>query len=261
MMRVAARSRGWRVPLDRAAGRVVATTRSAIYFADGDDLIVLRDARQFTAGTHTSTSIVAPFDTASVSTGIPFHIKLGYLVIGDFFAHLVPAHVWTPPPARSGLASTNAFLYNLVGDAHTSDSVSTRIDAVVGELAADGGLDAVASLVGFGPGLTPAGDDALTGLFAVGYRVAGAPPWVAALAAAVEPLLARTTSIGAHQLRLAARGDFAEPVVAVTDAFATADSDALAPAVRRLQRIGATTGGDTLAGIHAALRLWQAAVA
>jgi hypothetical protein len=96
--------------------------------------------------------------------------------------------------------------------------------------------DAANALIGLGPGLTPEGDDTVAATAAV----VAAGPWPAAekaawLATALGPdLRARTTSLSATLLELAAAGQVAEPL----QALAAGRPGALA----RLLRIGHSTG-------------------
>jgi hypothetical protein len=96
--------------------------------------------------------------------------------------------------------------------------------------------DAASALIGLGPGLTPEGDDTVAATAAV----IAAGPWPAAekaawLATALGPdLRARTTSLSATLLELAAAGLVAEPL----QALVAGRPGALA----RLLRIGHSTG-------------------
>jgi len=77
-------------------------------------------------------------------------------------------------------------------------------------------------LVGWGEGLTPAGDDFLVGflagLDALALDVARRD-FAAALSVAVAGLAGRTTDIAAHFLRLAAHADYAQALDDVRDAL------------------------------------------
>ncbi len=131
-------------------------------------------------------------------------------------------------------------------------------DGALAELGADGGLAALARaverrdpelaaaagarLIGRGPGLTPEGDDLVAG--AAGVLVAaGAGDLVAALMGA--HLRARTTSLSATLLELAARGMGPEPL----QALLAGDPGALA----RLLRLGHSTGAAYAHGAAIAL--------
>jgi Protein of unknown function (DUF2877) len=138
--------------------------------------------------------------------------------------------------------------------------------AVAGALASarPGDLDeAVRRAIGRGPGLTPAGDDVLAGILAVLTGPGAAPgvdavrgPVAARLRAALAPALPATTDISRALLGQASRGHVSRPVWELartvlsgraTAASARARADVLAT--------GATSGGDTCAGLVAACRL------
>ncbi len=117
-------------------------------------------------------------------------------------------------------------------------AVFTRVDT-----------EAVARLVGRGPGLTPSGDDALAGALLVAHALdAGS-----ALADAVRARLRATTAVSAALLDAAAGGYAARPVVTLVDAAVAGDADAVRRALPGVLAIGHTSGADTVTGIRAAL--------
>jgi len=105
-------------------------------------------------------------------------------------------------------------------------------------------------LVGRGPGLTPAGDDALLGFMLARRALVGDRSSAARILRAART---RTSSPSRALLRLAAGGEAAEPVAAMRDALLRADGDVLASAVRRLAAYGRTTGRAILSGLVAGL--------
>ncbi len=111
------------------------------------------------------------------------------------------------------------------------------------------GWDALArSMLGLGPGLTPAGDDLLAGLL---VGLAGRPDLRGPLAAAVaRHAPARTTWLSGELLRLAADGLAAPAVVAVADALAGhGPDDALATSLPGLLAVGHTSGAALARGL------------
>jgi hypothetical protein len=117
--------------------------------------------------------------------------------------------------------------------------------------------DAACALIGFGEGLTPAGDDCVLGALAAVHRLA--PGWLAAHAGQrdrlAEAARSRTTDLARDFLLEALDGRFAEPVLVLL----TALSDDLAEdAARRLLAMGATSGADTLCGIRLGCRALEA---
>lgn len=156
------------------------------------------------------------------------------------------AQVWTtppPPPAaapdrvRDACAAVGPYLWN---DPRARALATDPLDGLVSELA------------GRGPGLTPAGDDALLGFLLArralddpGFRHDAATVLAAARRATGDPARAF--------LRWAVRGEAPEPASFALAALLTADGPSLAPAVRRLTAFGRTTGRAILTGLVAGL--------
>ncbi|MFI7614806.1 DUF2877 domain-containing protein [Nonomuraea terrae] len=117
-----------------------------------------------------------------------------------------------------------------------------------------GAVTAAEQLVGLGPGLTPSGDDVLAGLLVTlrhlgtatgaerAVRLAG---WLAATV--TYDARTRTTPISATLLHCAAHGAASPEVTAVLRGLA--GRQALRPALRRLHRLGHTSGSDLAQGI------------
>lgn len=114
-----------------------------------------------------------------------------------------------------------------------------------------GDLRAVAAaLGGAGPGLTPAGDDALCGLFfALRARAGpGAEAWLRPLAAGVV-----TTDLSGAALAWAARGQALAPAHEVLAAAAGADPAPAWKAAGALAAVGHSSGADFAWGLAAGL--------
>jgi uncharacterized protein DUF2877 len=108
-----------------------------------------------------------------------------------------------------------------------------------------GDLDgAVDMLAGLGPGLTPAGDDALAGIL----LVLGAHDRAAAIAAADQ---AETNDIARAFLAWAARGQSIEPVHRL---LGTPDRGQASAALADLLRFGHSSGSDLAFGLQLGLR-------
>ncbi len=108
--------------------------------------------------------------------------------------------------------------------------------------------DAAGNLVGLGPGLTPAGDDFLTGFLAALWSRAGSGAWQdAALAAALVLQFARTNAISRQMLDDAAHGRFAQALVDVTIALSGAGN--IDAAAARALACGHSSGADALCGL------------
>lgn len=111
--------------------------------------------------------------------------------------------------------------------------------------------DVALQLQGRGPGLTPAGDDALVGFVYVALACGHADA-VEARQAAAEAALA-TGEPSASLLRAAADGEVFGPAAGMLHALVRADGARLASAVRNLTTLGRTTGRAILTGIVRAL--------
>lgn len=117
-----------------------------------------------------------------------------------------------------------------------------------------GMVTAAERLVGLGPGLTPSGDDVLAGLLVALRHLgtaarAGRAVWLAdRLAEAVTSAArTRTTPLSATLLHCAARGEASPEVIDVLRGVA--GRQPLEPALRRLHRLGHTSGADLAQGI------------
>jgi hypothetical protein len=106
-----------------------------------------------------------------------------------------------------------------------------------------------AALGGLGPGLTPAGDDLLSGiLFAV--RALNGPTVEPALLAVARSV--QTSDLAAALLEAAADGYHIEPVHDLMTAAATGDQKAAARAAADLDRFGSSSGADIAHGLRLA---------
>ena len=136
----------------------------------------------------------------------------------------------------------------------------TLADAVAGALASARPTDldeAVRRAVGCGPGLTPAGDDVLVGILAVLTAppgAAGREPAAARLRAALTPVLPATTEISRALLAQASHGHVSRPVWELARSVLSGRAPS-AQARADVLGTGATSGGDTCAGLVAACRL------
>ena len=155
------------------------------------------------------------------------------------------ARIWRTPPVdatassdaiRDACALVRPHLWN---DPRALALGTHPIAQVAGELA------------GRGPGLTPAGDDALTGYVytAVALGLTGADEARAAALRAAS----MTGEPSASLLRAAAAGEVFSPVASMVRALVDADGQALAASVRSLTALGRTTGRALLTGIVRAL--------
>lgn len=130
------------------------------------------------------------------------------------------------------------------------------------------GVEAAAyGLAGLGPGLTPAGDDALAGFAAVmallsPYLSADAVPRKHIAETLMTVARSRTTKLSAALLAHASRGEVAEPLgqMLLTLALPIEQSEQVLQAAQRLLAFGATSGSDTLLGVLLGLQTLEGAI-
>lgn len=146
------------------------------------------------------------------------------------------ASVWAPPHAR---------LARPIPDLPVPEAIREPGQAFLDWLAGKGQPDA--SLIGLGPGLTPAGDDFVGGAM-IALRTFGNAALADRIAAWALPLAEVGTSrISRAHLHCAAEGEGHEALHDWLHGFRDGD-------YRRLARIGHTSGLDAAAGCAGALR-------
>ena len=155
-----------------------------------------------------------------------------------------------PAPARAVLTDALASCRNSVLQ---DPPWSERVDPAVASSGRRAPLAArrvaAAALGGLGPGLTPAGDDMLSGiLFA--FRALGGPTAEPALLAVARSV--PTSDLSAAVLEGAARGYQIEPVHDLVMAAAARESAVAAKAATALDRFGSSSGGDVAYGLRIA---------
>jgi len=195
------------------------------------------------------------------------HVRSGHLGVGSSVIDCRIAPRWTPDPygpaepgipARASALELDARRHAWAG----SWQLARDVAAALGSPSPRSGErldDVVRHVVGRGPGLTPAGDDVLVGVLAVLTSPAADPAsavLVDRLRSALQPTLASTTDVSRALLEQAASG---HPSRAVWDLVrgllaGRGVTDVTDPGGRVLG-MGATSGGDTCAGILAASRL------
>jgi hypothetical protein len=242
--------------------RVLAATRAAAYVELAADhgsagrLVAILTP----AATRVPAGVLPAVDSlplvASLRPGDEVRLGAGALVAGGL--RLVPVRWWDSrvprlpcpaqavPPPDPHLPEHLPELPDAVGQAAWA-----LAQALAGPASERGVRSAVSRLVGLGPGLTPAGDDVLAGAL-VALSAAGDLPRRTALAAAVRPLLGRTSTLSAAYLRHAAEGR-AMPELARFLA-AVAGGCAVGAVVEDLLRVGASSGVALASGAVLGLR-------
>lgn len=210
---------------------------------------------------------------ASLEPGLAATMRGANLQIGDVHVALDKTTTWEPIPdwdalrnqraaivshlrVLSGIALGHALTKNL--GPFTSQEASTtqggllaHADEAAQTLQAGWEGDnvqlreGVTRLAGLGRGLTPAGDDFLTGVMLWAWV---AHPTPAAFCNEIVQVAApRTTTLSAAFLRSAARGECSAAWHQLLAALIKTDND-LTASIRQVLTHGATSGADTLAG-------------
>jgi len=113
--------------------------------------------------------------------------------------------------------------------------------------------EAVSTLLGLGPGLTPSGDDFLGGMLIALY-VCGEKSVQKQLYTQVETLLDNTGPVSKAHLKAAALGEGSHSLHQVLNMLLNGNHTKLEPAIDSINQIGHTSGWDALAGVAVALR-------
>lgn len=259
-------------------GRVLAAFRSALYVevrtASEPRVVALvtpEAVRLPNAVLVTAPAAQSPL--ASVRVGDHAVVGGGTIVAGGL--HVRVRRWWDPAPAlgptsrgqlERGVDGLRALVnrsdrrHGLTGHRYPEALAAAT---AAGDLAR--AVDVAERIVGLGPGLTPSGDDMISGLLvalhATGAALDGGEEalWLAGWlgAAVTADAETRTTTLAATLLDCAARGCASAEMAAVL--HAVAGQEPLEPAVSRLLAMGHTSGADLawglLAGCSSALRL------
>ncbi|MBW3658203.1 MAG: DUF2877 domain-containing protein [Actinobacteria bacterium] len=204
----------------------------------------------------------------AVRAGAPAVVGDGRIVVGLVLAVTVgrwsDRRVLLPTTDRATLLAGAHRLRAAMDRACVRDPATEARAAEVARWVAVGdrgrAATAAGTLLGWGEGLTPTGDDVLAGVLAAGRAFASAvgdPRTVATLAALsadVDRLAPRrTNALSASLLRHAGRGEMARPAASVTRAVAAGREHPAA--VADLLRVGHRSGADLALGIVTAAGL------
>jgi hypothetical protein len=217
---------------------------------------------------------------AGVGPGAPVTLEDTWLRIGGVGVDLGKATMWEPRPDWEALQGRRAAivahlpllrslcldhapdgsLLSLVGtplrdDGHAGTITSTAREAT--EALKEGWAgqserlhEGAAKLAGLGSGLTPAGDDFLTGVMLWAWLAHPTPGlFCQAIAKAAGP---RTTTLSAAFLQAAARGECGAPwhglLAALAEAPTNKQAANIVAALQEILAYGATSGADSLTG-------------
>lgn len=268
---------GYLVPRTDFTGRVHSIFARACNLACDDDSLLTLAASDAGDGPATlRLARGAPIDLRDLfDVGEPVHCHEGCARTRRAELRLLQAGVWRPaeagpPLPRSRIEANLRNATSLLAQRRgTQPSVIDGAGAPVAAALRDAcrALDReqaaryVERLVGWGEGLTPAGDDFLVGLLAgldaLAYEDEGRRRFRSAVAGELTGRTQRTTPIAAHYLRLAAAGHYAAPLILLRNALlCEGDADLVDGALQSALAVGATSGADTVSGLLAGLFAW-----
>ena len=205
--------------------------------------------------------------------GLPVRAEKGRLLLGGleadaaagepFSCAIEPAeHPISSAEALRGLRRLEAMAKPLSAP-HCSDELENELRRRGEELKAalltgDGtGIDSAAKrLAGLGIGLTPSGDDMLTGcLAALLYCLGAEDPRVKGLRDAMGRLFDRTTFISGRMLEAACEGRVRSSLRETLEALCSEGGGKLKAALKAVLAVGASSGYDMLRGVHIAFEI------
>ena len=267
---------GYAVPRTDFSGRVHSVFARACNIARHDTLLTLVSCGAGNGPATLRLSRAASRDLRDLfNVGERVHGRQGCLRTARVELTLQHARIWWPAEPGPGLPwpqvdahcrraraklARRRRLHGSVIDDEGARVVSALRDACRA-LDRERAVPQVDRLVGWGEGLTPAGDDFLIGLIAgLAARVQGDERrrrFHDALVSAIAERTHRTTPIAAHYLRLAAGGHYTEPLIRARNAMlGEGDSDVVDAALDDALAVGATSGADSVSGLLAGLRSW-----
>jgi len=284
---------------DTAPASAVAATRLSVdsvgYLVDrhGDGRVhsAFRNACNVVFG-----DVIATVVTAGAGDG-PTLLRLEYSSTVDLRAHFHPgercvlecglarfrhtivdwsqARTWRAPVARPRL--DDAHIRGNVALARSSEAIcraqrpsiiATLAQPVVRELEeaarhcdAAAAMPHLARLIGWGEGLTPAGDDFIVGWLAGLRALAGSAmrraAFIERIGDRIRAGLDATTTLSAHMLRLASGGHFVDHLHALrAELLGAPSASSLLDALDRALAVGASSGADTVSGLLSAFDAW-----
>ena len=113
--------------------------------------------------------------------------------------------------------------------------------------------EAIASLIGLGPGLTPSGDDFLGGML-IALHICGEKLVKKNLFVQIESLIDSTGPVSSTHLYAAAHGEGSHSLHQLINFLLEGNDVHLERAIAAIDRIGHTSGWDALAGVAVVLR-------
>ncbi len=228
--------------------RVIASFPRAVYAQSGDEVIVLTSRDVPPGPIHVTTTA----DQLQAEPGSEMPVTGDRIKLDGRRVDLAGGASWVgrlPHPARVAAASpilTTALAPHAQASALMAPPYSARLSRL--SRAADPlDLDARGSLLGFGPGLTPAGDDVIAGFLVASVALGRLAPGSWEIGREAQHL---TSTISLAYLRGAAVGQAIAPVHEIFTAAIAGDAGECEAACQRLAAAGATSGADIALGLY-----------
>jgi hypothetical protein len=264
-MRVSAQAIGSVIELRTPrAGQVHSVFTHAVNLKVGDELWTVTDRGGHDAAFTVRLAGAALPGDLGARPGDPVYVRSRHIRAGTAVIDARTAVRWTPARYGVDLSGLSQRAAELEAAARpVAWAGSWPLAGGVAEALAAGCRgdldDAVGRTTGRGPGLTPSGDDVLVGILAVltapGVE-ARCEPVAARLRSALTPTLAATSDISRALLRQASQGHVSRPVWELARALLSGSPTASFSQARAdVLSTGATSGGDTCAGLIAACQL------
>ena len=204
---------------------------------------------------------LAPRDDGfAAKAGDRVHVRAGFVGVGEMILDCRTAPRWTPTiwarPA-SGLEARLASVEHTARPRAWAESAGLAHDVVEALSGSDAGLAlTVRRTVGRGPGLTPAGDDVLVGIFSVltsGSAESAGARAASRLMNALMPVIHTTSDVSRHLLHQAARSLPGRALHDLGRALMDgASNEVLTDALDLVLKTGCTSGADACLGLAAA---------
>ena len=228
------------------AGRVLARFRRACYLELPGGLVAVVPRPVHPGPVH-----LVVDELPDARGGAPVRVESAALLVGDSAVDLSVARPWLgrlPDPAAtatSGPLLVRAAARFAGGSALLAGRYRGQVGRFLGALRAGDLAAGATELGGLGPGLTPAGDDALA---AVLLHLRWTNPAGEANLRSVASSV-RTGVVAAAFLAWAARGQALAPAHDLIGAAASGDEDRALAAARELSMVGESSGADFCLGL------------
>jgi hypothetical protein len=243
---------------ERSRGRIHSVFDHAVNIEVGQSLYT---AIVGTNGSRRSLNITGyDFAQYPLEVGQSCCFKPDAVQIGPLYVDLSTARSWEPQlcqgirsvPSAQTAAHYLETLTSLSPQAGWHKHIARTF--IAGLAHPESAKDSVVSLIGLGPGLTPAGDDIVTGALAAANHLVKDKALSEVIAAAVVNRASKTTAVSSQILLDAVEAEYCEQLDELVFMLANDDKTHIEGGLRQLLSVGASSGCDIASGIAAVLR-------